>query len=496
MPCLMSFSFLRAVGLLLFGGLLAAPATAQSWQTLSLPGAGSSGTLTVLASAFSPAGPQAGEVIVAGTFTGTVVLGSSTLTSAGGLDIFVARLTQGGGWIRAVRAGGPDADQATGLAVTVSPNHDVIVCGQFAGPVLTLGPTTLTNTTPGTTDVFVGRLNAALDWLGGAQLSGAGDDFATGVGISNAGAITVVGSFRSATLQAGALPMTNAGVGTHDAFVARYAVGGTWDQAVRVGGSGDELAGAVDVTIFGEAVVAGSFASPAVSFGATALTNAEPAGQEADAFVARLSPAGQWTQAVRAGAVGGDYLRAVRFDNAGGVVVAGDFTGATTAFGPTTLANADASGNSSDLLVARLSAGGTWTQATGAGSAGLDYATGLALDGLGGAVVVGSFYGPSLPLGGATLTNAVPGAASFDVFVGRLSPAGAWTQATRAGEPPTTTPRPLPWTRGAVPTWAGWCPARARSSARSPCPPVRPPRATWRRWAGCQLLSARRRGRS
>ena len=45
-----------------------------------------------------------------GGFTGSLTLGTTTLTSVGALDVFVAQLSPAGQWVRTVRADGPSDD--------------------------------------------------------------------------------------------------------------------------------------------------------------------------------------------------------------------------------------------------------------------------------------------------------------------------------------------------------------------------------------------------
>ena len=52
-----------------------------------------------------------------GGFTGSLTLGTTTLTSVGALDVFVAQLSPAGQWVRAVRAGGPSNDISVALTL-------------------------------------------------------------------------------------------------------------------------------------------------------------------------------------------------------------------------------------------------------------------------------------------------------------------------------------------------------------------------------------------
>ena len=99
-------------------------------------------------------------------------------------------------------------------------------------------------------------------------------------------------------------------------------------------------------------------------------------------------------------------------DAAGNTVVAGWFMCQATAFGATTLVNANPNGTSRDVFVARLNPAGTWTGAARAGGMLDDVAQALTLNGTGTAFVAGHFTGPTTSFGPLTLANTNPAQAS------------------------------------------------------------------------------------
>ena len=107
-------------GLLMLAGLLALPAAAQSgpkptWLTAAALGTGASFDS---GSVGGVAADASGNLLVVGTFAGTLTLGSTTLTSAGYQDIFLAKyLTATDTWAWAVRAGGTGYDNGASVAV-------------------------------------------------------------------------------------------------------------------------------------------------------------------------------------------------------------------------------------------------------------------------------------------------------------------------------------------------------------------------------------------
>ena len=93
-----------------------------------------------------------GSSIVTGLFSGTATFGSTTLTSAGGFDVFTAKMNADGTWAWATKAGGTGAD--SGLGISALPDGSSIVTGRFSGAA-TFGSTILDSA--GSDDVFTAR---------------------------------------------------------------------------------------------------------------------------------------------------------------------------------------------------------------------------------------------------------------------------------------------------------------------------------------------------
>jgi hypothetical protein len=96
----------------------------------------------------------AGEIVITGTFGGTVNAGGEDLVSAGAADILVAKLAgTDGAHVWSERFGGPGDDKGLGISVG---DKNVIVTGSFSQDV-TFGPTLLQ--TAGDTDIWVAKLS-------------------------------------------------------------------------------------------------------------------------------------------------------------------------------------------------------------------------------------------------------------------------------------------------------------------------------------------------
>ncbi len=409
----------------LLGPLLA---QGQSWQSaFVLPTTGGSSIVRELLA------DGAGSYVVAGDFSGTLTLGSFVLTSTGN-DIFVARLSAAGTWTQAVQAGGAGTRSMRKLALDL--NGGVAVAGTFEGPTATIGSVTLTNANSQSTtspDIFVARLSAAGTWTQAVSAGGPEIDTITGFVINAfTGTATVVGSFVGGTSTFGTRTLT--GASSNALYAARLNAAGTWTQVVGVSSAGSPNAAAgLALDAVGNAVISGyKFGGGPVQFGSITLTSTSTI-----AFVARLSIAGTWTQAVQAtttgGFVAGGPLAVDANDN---VVMVGNFRNGPANFGPYTLAYTPSADN---LYVARLSSAGVWTQAAQATGSGYSFPSDLSLGADGSVWVAGLFGSPLISFGGTTLTNPsttpTPPSTSLttDVFVAQLSPTGSWTYAAQAG---------------------------------------------------------------
>ncbi|MGQ0614421.1 MAG: HYR domain-containing protein [Planctomycetaceae bacterium] len=165
--------------------------------------------------------------VVTGFFQGAAVFGpgepnATTLVSAGGNDVFVARYNANGTLAWARRAGG--AGNEVGRGAAAFSDGASVVTGLFLGSaVFGLGePNATTLISAGSADVFLARYNAngTLAWA--RRAGSATNDQAFGVGAFSDGSSVVTGFFTApATFGAGEPNQTT--FTTSGMFVARYA---------------------------------------------------------------------------------------------------------------------------------------------------------------------------------------------------------------------------------------------------------------------------------
>lgn len=161
------------------------------------------------------AGDPAGNVVLAGSFTGTIGFGGAALTSAGADDIYLAKLDPAGNHVWSRRYGDGDAQGARALAIDAAGRLALV--GSFAGTVDFGGGTERSG---GGLDVFLARFDPAGSHLASDRFGGAGDQRARAVALDVAGGVVAAGDFGG-TLDFGTGPLQSAG--DRDGFAARFA---------------------------------------------------------------------------------------------------------------------------------------------------------------------------------------------------------------------------------------------------------------------------------
>ena len=220
----------------------------------------------------------AGNAYVTGYFNNTATFGSYTLSATEGFysDIFVAKLGTSGNWLWAVEAGAVEHDVGDGIAVDGAGN--AYVTGYFKNTAH-FGNHTLTSS--GGYDIFAAKLNPSGNWLWAVKAGGTSVDQGYGIAVDGAGNAYVTGRFEG-TATFGSHTLTS--TGSYDIFAARLNPSGTWQWAVKAGGTDSDTGSGIAVDGAGNAYVTGYFTGTA-TFGSHTLTSSGGT----DIFVAKLS---------------------------------------------------------------------------------------------------------------------------------------------------------------------------------------------------------------
>lgn len=282
---------------------------------------------------------SSGDCYITGYFDGSASFGTTTLTSTGSFDIFVAKYDAAGKFQWANRAGSSAEDFGRNIAVDGSGNS--YITGTFKG-VANFGSATLTSN--GAEDMFIAKYDALGNLLWAKSAGGTNKDAANGIDVDASGNSSIAGEFQG-TATFGSNTITSTG-SLPDIFIARYDPSGTALWAKRAGGSSNDFGRNIAVDSSGNSYMAGEFEGSA-SFGITTLTSAGGV----DVFVAKYDASGNVIWAKRAGSNLEDRASGIGLDSIGNTYISGYFLGEAS-FGSHTIT----SSGGSDVYISKLSA--------------------------------------------------------------------------------------------------------------------------------------------
>lgn len=344
---------------------------------------------------------DAGNCYITGVFYDVAYFGNITLSSLGGLDVFVAKLDTNGIWQWAERGGGFVGEAGYGIAVDSAGNS--YVTGHFMWSA-TFGTTTLSS--QGFADVFVATLDTNGVWGWAVSGGGASPDYVYDIALDGNGDLILTGDFEdSATF--GTETVTS--LGDVDVFIAKLDRDGNWMWA-RSGGSPSIERGydiAVDST--DNVYVAGVFLV-SITFENVTLS----CQGNWDVYVVKYNWNGEMLWLVGGGGSATEGAWGITVDDSDNPYISGVFEGPVT-FGESSLECA----GYRDVFVAKLDSDGHWLWALSAGGTEFDEGYACTTDESGDVYVTGYFAGSAL-FGDTTLSTQ----GEFDVFVARLSPEG------------------------------------------------------------------------
>lgn len=344
-----------------------------------------------------------GSAVITGHFAGSIDFGAGSMMSAGGKDVFVAKLSSAGDVVWAGAFGGAGALQE-GLAASVDGAGDVFVAGVFDG---TLDVDGTPHVSLGGQDAFVAKLASATGGrLWSVALGGAGKQSARALAVDKDGNALVGGGFED-SIAVGASAALSAG--GEDAFYAKLgSEGGAPMALAQYGDAMNQAITGIAAGGDGGHVIAGRFEG-AIDFGGGPLAGA---GAE-DIFIASYNAAGELVFAKGFGDKSSQIVEGIAVDAAGAIVMAGRFAGSLDLGHKPPLPGSDAF----DIFIGKLDAAGAYVYGYAYGGTFDQVALGVAVDSMGNAAVTGSYFG-SIQFG----ADPLPSAGQRDVFIVKMAP--------------------------------------------------------------------------
>lgn len=143
---------------------------------------------------------NSGNAYIAGNFAGTVDFDPSSntanLTSNGGNDIFICKLSASGDYVWAKSIGGTAAEAVTSIALDV--DNNIYTTGSYTGSV-DFDPSTATDTKVATalTDIFINKLDVNGGYVWTTSFGGSGADKGTSLAVDSANNVITTGTYST-----------------------------------------------------------------------------------------------------------------------------------------------------------------------------------------------------------------------------------------------------------------------------------------------------------
>jgi hypothetical protein len=364
--------------------------------------------------------PQ-GNVVLAGSFAGTVSFGGSPLVQvgAGGDDLFVAEFDCSGKPLWSKSFGATANVGAELAALAIGADGSILLTGGYSGPLdFGMGPLT----SAGIWDGFIAKLDATGNAMFAKSFGGMGD--------TSVGAGCALDQTGNAYVVADAWGPQDFGGGSigsalqHNAVLVELDATGNHVFS-KTFGEGNGYWGRVAVAPSGDVILVGSPGS-GFDFGGGPLPPAA-------VFAATLSPSGSYVWAKTWGSPSSYvHSEALAIGAAGEIVFAGKYEnqGSAVDFGGGPLAaTTDASG-----YVVKLTSAGAhiFSQgaSTGPQSSAVSDGYGVAVN-ASGEVYVAGYFGGTIDFGGGPVAST----GGYDALLAKFSPSGALTSLQHFGIP-------------------------------------------------------------
>lgn len=305
-----------------------------------------------------------GNVYTTGYFTGTADFdpgaGTANLTSVGGPDVFVQKLSTTGDFIWARSFGGSVEDN--GNTVSVDASGSVYTIGYYSGTVdFDPGAGTANFTSAGGTDFFIHKLSSSGDFLWARSFGGsAGNDEGYSLTLDATGNVYTTGIFQGTVdfdPGSGTVNLTSSGV--RDIFVQKLNASGNFLWARSFGGSLNDFGASIKFNGASNVYVSGNFQGTVDFDPGTGTANLTSGGMR-DAFVQKLDTSGNFHWAKSFGGSSNDLANSLAADASGNVYTIGSFLG-TVDFdpGPGTT-NINTFGSNANVFIHKLDSAGNF----------------------------------------------------------------------------------------------------------------------------------------
>lgn len=301
-------------------------------------------------------------------------------------------------WNWAKSFGGNIGDGISSIVVTN--DNAIVVTGFYFSVQMTIGTTTLTNMSPGSTDFFIAKydLNGSPIWA--KTFGGTASDVASSITTDSLGNLYLAGNFRSQSVVLDGYTINNFNnVGNSDIFTAKFDPNGNVVWAKRYGDYYGESPTSIVADHFGNFYLGGVFSNSSLSF--DAITIYSNSSSSSEGFIAKFDSNGNPIWANSYGGSSSDIINSLAIDQNGNCIATGQFESTSMIVGTTTLTGS----YNGDIFLIKVDKNGNpiWAKSNGGSDA--DDARSVVIDQQGNCYITGFYASPSIAFGSTTLNN-------------------------------------------------------------------------------------------
>lgn len=264
------------------------------------------------------------------------------------------------------------------------------------------------------------------------QLGGTMNDFGGSITVDQAGSVLTAGSFfGTADFDPGTGTFSMTSAGSLDLYISKLDSSGNFVWAKRIGGTGNEQSPSLALDSSGNIYCSGAFSST-VDFDPGPGTFNLTSVSGLDMFVLKVNNSGTFMWAKQISGTSTQSPNAVTLDSAGNIITVGSFFGAGD-FDPGAGTFSMSPVGLLDVFVSKLDNSGNFVWAKRLGGTNQDEGYTVAVDRSGNVFASGYFSGTADFDPGTGTFNLTSNGGSQDIFISKLSAAGAFMWAVRLG---------------------------------------------------------------
>ncbi|HLG34909.1 MAG TPA: T9SS type A sorting domain-containing protein [Bacteroidia bacterium] len=301
-----------------------------------------------------------GDVYTTGWFTGTVDFdpgaGVYNLIADATTDIFISKLNGSGNFVWAKAIGGAAGDIYS-YSIALDNSDNVYTTGDFWGTVdFDPGAATFNLTPTGIRDIFISKIDSSGNFVWAKAMGGTDYGKGNSIAPDASGNVYASGYFYGTVdfdPGAGVFNLTSAGY--EDIFISKLDGTGNFVWAKAMGGTSSSARGmSIAIDASANVFTAGWFEGTVDFDPGAGVFDLSEIGLS-DIFISKLNGSGNFVWAKAMGGIYDDVGYSITLDASGNAHVTGYFDSPSISFGSAIITNADTTGSTYDIFIAKLS---------------------------------------------------------------------------------------------------------------------------------------------